>query len=394
VVIAGSPSPEGGCLLKPFVLVKPSPLVQRPDSVTTEPDCKKETTVANGFSGLGEVPEHLVFDVEGLRRGAAGVIPGLEGDIKVEKFKGGQSNPTYLLTTSEGRFVLRRKPPGKLLGSAHAVDREARVMAALADTPVPVPKVLFQTDDAEMIGSPFFVMEHLDGRIFWNPLLPELEKEERTQLYLNMVDTLADLHSVDYRKVGLGDFGPEGDYLARQIARWSKQYKASETQDVAAMDWLIGWLPEHVPAGDETSLIHGDYRLDNCIMAREEPRPIGLIDWELSTLGHPLADLTYFLLAWKIPLSPGGGPSLVGQNLAKLGIPSEDELVARYRARTGADVPEDLSFYFAYNLFRLAGIVQGVAKRAQDGNASSEKAASYGEMVAPLAAMAKQFATS
>ncbi|MEE4209640.1 MAG: phosphotransferase family protein [Parvularcula sp.] len=348
--------------------------------------------MASEFSGLGEVPEHLAFDIEGLKRGAADAVPGLAGSIEVKKFKGGQSNPTYLITTDEGRYVLRRKPPGKLLGSAHQVDREARVMTALADTPVPVPKILFATDDAEMIGSAFFVMEHLDGRIFWNPQLPELSRDERGALYRNMVDTLADLHSVDIDAVGLSDFGPREDYIARQVGRWSKQYKASETQPVPDMDWLIDWLPQHLPAGDRTCLIHGDYRLDNCIMAKDTPTPIGLIDWELSTLGHPLADLTYFLLGWKMPLSPGGGPSLVGQDLEALGIPDEVALIDRYRERTGADVPENLNFYFAYNLFRLAGIVQGVAKRAQDGNASSEKAASYGQMVAPLAGMAKQFA--
>jgi aminoglycoside phosphotransferase (APT) family kinase protein len=350
--------------------------------------------MASDFSGLGEVPEHLAFDVDGLKKGAGGTVPGLSGEIEVRKFKGGQSNPTYLITTPEARYVLRRKPPGKLLGSAHQVGREARVMSALEPTPVPVPKILFHTEDPEMIGSEFFIMEHLDGRIFWNPQLPELEKDERRTLYFNMVDTLADLHGVDYERVGLSDFGPQGEYIARQVGRWSKQYKASETQAIADMDWLIDWLPEHIPAGDRTCLIHGDFRLDNCIMAKDGPTPIGLIDWELSTLGHPLADLTYFLLGWKMPLSPGGGPSLVGQDLEALGIPDEKELIDRYRERTGADVPDNLSYYFAYNLFRLAGIVQGVAKRAQDGNASSEKAASYGQMVAPLAGMAKQFASA
>lgn len=348
--------------------------------------------MASDFSGLGDVPEHLAFDIEGLKAGAGHAVPGLNGEIEVKKFKGGQSNPTYLITTGEGRYVLRRKPPGKLLGSAHQVDREARVMAALETTPVPVPRVLFQTDDPDMIGSAFFVMEHLDGRIFWNPLLPELEGTERRTLYENLTDTLAALHSVDYEAVGLEDFGPQGDYLARQIGRWSKQYKASETDSVEAMDWLIDWLPENIPSDDRTCLIHGDFRLDNCIMATDAPRPIGVIDWELSTLGHPLADLTYYLMAWKIPLSPGGGPSLVGENLEDLSIPREEELIARYRDKTGAEVPDDLSFYFAYNLFRLAGIVQGVYKRAIDGNASSEKAKTYGAMVAPLSGMAKQFA--
>ncbi|MCQ8184875.1 phosphotransferase family protein [Parvularcula maris] len=348
--------------------------------------------MASDFAGLGEVPEHLAFDVDGLKKGAGHAVPGLSSGVEVRKFKGGQSNPTYLLTTSEGRYVLRRKPPGKLLGSAHAVDREARVMAALENTPVPVPKILFHGDDPEMIGSEFFVMEFMDGCIFWNPLLPELEKSERTALYERLTDTLAALHSVDYEAVGLGDFGPQGEYLSRQIGRWSKQYKASETDDVEAMNWLIDWLPKDIPAGDRTCLIHGDFRLDNCMMAKDEPRPIGLIDWELSTLGHPLADFTYYLLSWKMPLSPGGGPSLVGADLGELGIPDEKALTDRYREATGQEVPEDLNFYFAYNMFRLAGIVQGVYKRAKDGNASSEKALSYGKMVTPLATMAKQFA--
>ncbi|GGY44391.1 phosphotransferase family protein [Parvularcula lutaonensis] len=348
--------------------------------------------MASDFSGLGDVPDHLAFDIEGLKKGAGASVPGLSGDIEVKKFKGGQSNPTYLITTAEGRYVLRRKPPGKLLGSAHQVGREARVMSALADTDVPVPKVLFHTDDADMIGSEFFIMEFMDGRIFWNPLLSELPKDERGKVYLNLTDTLAALHSVDYKAVGLGDFGPEGDYLARQIGRWSKQYKASETDDIEPMNWLIDWLPKNIPDADETCLIHGDFRLDNCMFAKDSPTPMGLIDWELSTLGHPLADLTYYLLSWKIPLDPSRGESLVGQDLESLGIPREEELIDRYREKTGAEVPEDLNFYFAYNLFRLAGIVQGVYKRAKDGNASSEKALGYGKMVAPLSQMAKQFA--
>lgn len=348
--------------------------------------------MASDFAGLGAVPEHLAFDVDGLRAGVGDAVPGMSGAIEVKKFKGGQSNPTYLITTGEGRYVLRRKPPGKLLGSAHQVGREARVMHALADTAVPVPKVLFHTEDPDMIGSEFFIMEHLDGRIFWNPQVPDLAPEDRRTLYHNLTDVLAALHGVEFDAVGLGDFGPRTDYITRQVGRWSKQYKASETQKVEAMDWLIDWLPRNIPAGDQTCLIHGDFRLDNCIMANQAPEPIGLIDWELSTLGHPLADLTYFLMAWQIPLSPGGGPSLVGEDLEAMGIPREKELIDRYRETTGADVPEDLSFYFAYNLFRLAGIVQGVAKRAIDGNASSEKAASYGAMVAPLADLARKFA--
>ncbi|MEM9839742.1 MAG: phosphotransferase family protein [Pseudomonadota bacterium] len=348
--------------------------------------------MASDFAGLGDVPEHLAFDVEGLKKGAGHAVPDLQGDVKVEKFKGGQSNPTYLVTTSEGRYVLRRKPPGKLLGSAHQVGREARVMAALADTPVPVPNILFHTDDPDMIGSEFFMMEFMDGRIFWNPLLTDLPQDERAQVYFGLTDTLAALHSVDYRAVGLSDFGPESDYLARQVGRWSKQYKASETDSIEAMDWLIDWLPKNIPGPDQTCLIHGDFRLDNCMFYSDRPEPRGLIDWELSTLGHPLADLTYYLLSWKIPLDPSRGESLVGQDLESLGIPREPALIDRYREKTGADIPDDLNFYFSYNLFRLAGIVQGVYKRARDGNASSEKALGYGKMVMPLANLAKQYA--
>ncbi|NRA30886.1 MAG: phosphotransferase family protein [Parvularculaceae bacterium] len=348
--------------------------------------------MANDFAGLSDVPEHLVFDLEGLKKGAGHAVPGLNGDVQVGKFKGGQSNPTYLITTSEGRYVLRRKPPGKLLGSAHQVGREARVMSALADTDVPVPRVFFHGEDPDMIGSEFFIMEFMDGQIYWNPLLSDLPKEQRGQVYHRLTDTLAALHSVDYKAVGLGDFGPEGEYIARQVGRWSKQYKASETDDVDAMNWLIDWLPKNIPAGDKTCLIHGDFRLDNCMFTKGDPQPMGLIDWELSTLGHPLADLTYYLLSWKIPLDPSRGENLVGQDLESLGIPREQELIERYSEKTGTDVPEDLNYYFAYNLFRLAGIVQGVYKRAKDGNASSEKAMGYGKMVAPLSAMAKQFA--
>jgi len=348
--------------------------------------------VASDFAGLGDVPDHLAFDVEGLKKGAGHAVPGLSAGVEVKKFKGGQSNPTYLLTTSDGRFVLRRKPPGKLLGSAHQVGREARVMAALAETAVPVPQILFHTEDPEMIGSEFFVMNFMDGQIHWNPLLSDLPEEHRGEVYLQLTDTLAALHSVDYKGVGLGDFGPEGDYIARQVGRWSKQYKASETDDHEAMNWLIDWLPKNIPSDDRTCLIHGDFRLDNCMFEKGKPTPMGLIDWELSTLGHPLADLTYYLLSWKIPLDPSRGESLVGQDLESLGIPREDALIQRYQEKTGADVPDELNYYFAYNLFRLAGIVQGVYKRAKDGNASSEKALGYGKMVGPLSAMAKQFA--
>ena len=290
-------------------------------------------------------------------------VAGFRGPITAEQFTGGQSNPTFRLTTPSGRYVLRRKPMGALLKSAHAVDREYRVMHALC------------MDDG-VIGSAFFVMDYVEGRLFWDPTLPGSPAAERTEIYRAMTDTLARLHRTDYAAIGLADFGRPGNYFARQIDRWTKQYRASETDPIPAMDALIEWLPANLPPGDETSIVHGDLRLDNTIFHPTEPRVLAVIDWELSTLGHPLGDFAYYLMAWR--LEPGTFRGLVGADLARLGIPDEAATVAAYCARTGRAGIAHLDYYLAYNMFRLAAILQGIAKRALDGTASSDNAVETG----------------
>lgn len=316
-------------------------------------------------------------------------IPGFGRLSSAEKFAGGQSNPTFLLTTDSGRYVLRRKPPGQLLKSAHAVDREYRVMAALADTPVPVPRVHHLCEDESVIGSVFFVMEFLDGRIFWEAVLPECAPNERRAIYDAMNETLAALHDVDPKAVGLGDFGRPGSYYERQIARWSEQYRATETTTLPDMDALIAWLQANTPADDGmVSLVHGDFRHDNLMFARDEPRVIALLDWELATLGHPFADLAYQCMQWRLP-SQGAFRGMGDVDRVALGLPVEEEYVARYCERRGLSGIPHWSFYLAFAFFRLAGILQGVYKRALDGNASDpERGRRMGETVPLLARLA------
>jgi aminoglycoside phosphotransferase (APT) family kinase protein len=316
-------------------------------------------------------------------------IPGFGTLQSAEKFAGGQSNPTFLLTTDRGRYVLRRKPPGQLLKSAHAVDREYRVMAALAQTPVPVPRMHHLCDDDSVIGSTFFVMDYLDGRIFWEARLPECEAGERAAIYDAMNATLAALHDVDPAAVGLADYGRPGSYYERQISRWSQQYRASETTKIPAMEELMSWLQENQPADDgQVALVHGDFRLDNMIFAKDEPRVIAVLDWELSTLGHPYADLAYQCMQWRLP-SEGAFRGLGGLDRKALGLPSEEEYVARYCERRGIAGIDHWSFYVAFSFFRLAGILQGVYRRALDGNASNpERAIKMGETVPMMAEMA------
>ena len=314
-------------------------------------------------------------------------IPSLDAALSVEKFAGGQSNPTFKLSAGDTHYVLRRKPPGELLASAHAVDREFRVLDALRDTDVPVPNAIALCTDDSVIGSMFYVMEHLEGRIFWDPAVPEVNNEERTAIYDEMNRVLAALHRVNVDTVGLTDYGKPCNYYARQIGRWTKQYRASETEVVAEMEALIDWLPNHIPEGDETvALVHGDYRLDNMIFHPREPRVIGILDWELSTIGDPLADLAYQLMAWRFPRE-GGISGLEGLDRSSLGLPSDEDYIAAYCHRTGRDGIDNWPFYMAFCFFRIAAILQGIKKRAQIGTASSAEADSRAIMVGPLAAL-------
>jgi len=312
-------------------------------------------------------------------------IPGFSGPVTSKKFSGGQSNPTYLLTAASGEYVLRRKPPGQLLKSAHAVEREFRVMKALAASAVPVPQTFLLCTDESIIGSVFFVMEHVRGEIYWDPTLPGLSTSERRETYLGMCRVLAALHQVDVDAVGLTDFGKPGDYFARQINRWTQQYLASQTEQIVEMDALIEWLPANLPADDgRVALVHGDYRLDNMIFRPGKIEIAALLDWELSTLGHPLADLAYQCM--QLRMDPGKHLSgLNGIDRAALGIPSEQEYVARYCEHRGLDRIDNWPFYLAFSFFRFAAILQGVKKRAIDGNASSAVALEYAKLIRPLA---------
>ena len=342
------------------------------------------------FSGLGATPEHLRFDEAALDTYMRAHVTGYAGPLDVQKFKGGQSNPTYLLTTPGKKYVLRRKPPGKLLPSAHAVEREYKVMTALGAQGFPVPKTYALCEDDSVVGTAFFIMDFIEGRIFWDASLPDVAKRDRAPLYYALIDTLADLHSIDYQKSGLGDYGKPGNYFERQIGRWSKQYEAAQTETIDEMNNLMSWLPTAIPKDDATSFVHGDYRFDNTIMHPREPKVLAVLDWELSTLGHPLADFTYFLMVWHFPPSVRGG--LLGADIAALGIPTLEDATARYSARTGRDGVPDLNFCLAYNMFRLGSIAQGVYARSLQGNASSPKAKELGAQVRPLAVLAWSYA--
>ncbi len=312
-------------------------------------------------------------------------VDGFAGPIDVRQFRGGQSNPTYLVDSPGGRYVLRRKPPGKLLPSAHAVDREYRIMRALHDTGYPVPRPRVLCEDESVVGTMFYIMDFVGGRIFWDLDLPGIEPDERAAIYDAMVSALARLHSIEPDSVGLEEFGRRGNYFARQIARWSKQYRASETERIAEMDALIEWLPENVPSSESTTIVHGDYRLDNMIFHAERPEVVAVLDWELSTLGDPLADLSYHVMAWSLPVLGASMSSLKNCDLAALGIPEEDDYIARYCELTGRDGLPGRDFYAAYNFFRLAAIFQGIAGRVRDGTASSAHAGDAQDNVIPLA---------
>lgn len=315
-------------------------------------------------------------------------LPGFRGPLQGKKFSGGQSNPTYLLTAASGQYVLRRKPDGVLLPSAHAVDREHRVISALRDSPVPVPDALLLCGDEQVLGSMFYVMSYEPGRIFWDPSLPEVPQEQRTDYYREAINRLAALHSVDLAATGLGDFGRAENYFERQLQRWIKQYRASETETLPAFEQLIVWLEENLPADDgQVSLIHGDYRFDNLIFQPEQTRIRAILDWELSTLGHPLADIAYFCMCLRLP-SAGSYKGLHRVDRAAHGLPSEAEIRELYCQARGIGPIEHWTFYVAFSFFRLAAILQGVYKRALDGNASSTQALQVGKMAQPLAQMA------
>jgi aminoglycoside phosphotransferase (APT) family kinase protein len=345
-------------------------------------------------SGTAAVRESLRFDEDRLSDYMTSHVEGFHGPLQVRQFRGGQSNPTYLLQADSGRYVLRRKPPGKLLKSAHAVDREYRVISALygADFPVPRPYVLCEDDI--VIGTAFYIMEYVEGRIFWELDLPGLEPNERAAIYDSVNETIAKLHSFDYTALGLGDFGKPGNYFARQISRWSGQYRASETRTVEEMDRLMDWLPAHIPDDESASIVHGDFRMDNMIIHADEPRVIAVLDWELSTIGHPLADFTYHLMSWQMPEIGLGSAGLRDRDLAALGIPADDEYTQRYCDRTGRqDGIADRDFYSAFNFFRLAAILQGIAGRVRDGTAASAHAGQAESAVEPLAALGWEFAS-
>jgi aminoglycoside phosphotransferase (APT) family kinase protein len=316
-------------------------------------------------------------------------LPDFAGPLEVEKFPGGQSNPTFRLRAAGKDYVLRRKPPGELLKSAHAVDREFRVISALQDTGVPVPKAYLLCTDDSIIGSMFYLMECMEGRVLWDPLVEEAaDNAERAAVYDAMNQTLATLHNVDIEAVGLGDFGRPGNYFERQLGRWSKQYRASETVRIEAMETLLSWLPANMPDDDgSVSLVHGDYRLDNMMFHPTEPRVIAVLDWELSTLGHPLADLANQCMAWRLPRD-GSMKGLGGVDRTALGIPSDEEYIRRYCERTGREEIANWNFYIIFSMFRLAAIAQGIVKRVEVGTASSSEADSRGDLVTPLAQMA------
>jgi aminoglycoside phosphotransferase (APT) family kinase protein len=346
------------------------------------------------FSGTKDAAPALRLDVAQLERYLTGQIAGFVGPVTVKQFKGGQSNPTYLLETPARRYVLRRKPPGKLLPSAHAVDREYRVIRALHSQGFPVADALVYCADESVAGTQFYVMGFVDGRVFWEPHMPNSNPKERTAVYDSMNATIARLHQLDPAKIGLGDFGRGENYVARQVERWSKQYRASETEKIDAMERLVEWLPKHIPPAGPARLVHGDYRLDNLIISRNGPEIVAVLDWELSTLGDPLADFTYHLMAWHMPHSgsTAGTASLVGHDLRALGIPVMAHYVDAYVARTGLDPRPALPVYLAYNFFRIAAILQGIIGRVRDGTATSEFAPAKAEMIRPLADKAWEFA--
>ena len=339
------------------------------------------------FSGTAEVREQHRFDEQKLLAWLQDKVQGFEGPLTVQQFKGGQSNPTYKLITPRQNYVLRRKPPGTLLASAHAVDREYRVITALHGVGFPVARTFGLCMDETVIGTSFYVMDCVDGRVIWDTRFPDAPADQRHLYFDAMNATIAQLHTLDFAKMGLTDFGKTGNYFERQIGRWSKQYLADDAAGrIGDMDKLVEWLPAHIPPGDESAIVHGDYRCDNMIFHPTEPKVLAVLDWELSTLGHPLADFAYHLMMYRMP--PGITAGLVGADLAALKIPGEAEYVQAYCARTGRKGIDNLSFYLAFNMFRLAAIIHGIRGRVVRGTAASAHAKTMASFVEPLAEMA------
>jgi aminoglycoside phosphotransferase (APT) family kinase protein len=349
-------------------------------ALTAEQEREKANT------GTREVSEAHRFDENKLARWLEANVEGYQGPLEVRQFKGGQSNPTYQLVTPAKKYVLRRKPPGKLLPSAHAVDREFKLLSALYPTGFPVARPYALCTDDDVIGTMFYVMDMVEGRILWDQTLPTYTPAERRPIYLAQAKTLADLHNTDYAAIGLADYGKPGNYFARQIHRWTRQYKDSETEIIPEVDRLIEWLPKTVPEDDQTSIVHGDYRLDNMIMHASEPRVVAVLDWELSTLGNPLADFTYLLMNW------ANGPLSSIPDQTAHGVPTTEEVVDYYCKLTGRDGLPKLDWYFSYNLFRLTGITQGIVGRVRDGTASHPNAPAMAARVPMLAKASWDFA--
>lgn len=346
------------------------------------------------MTGTKPVSERQKFDVDALDAYMKAHVEGyLGGPLVVEQFKGGQSNPTFKIGNGSQQYVLRTKPgpAAKLLPSAHAIDREYRVMDALQKAGFPAARQYALCLDESVIGRAFFIMEFIEGRVLWDQALPGMAPAERGAIYDEINSVIARLHSIDYAAIGLADYGKPGNYFARQIERWTKQYLASKTETIEAMDKLIEWLPKNIPEDDDTAIVHGDFRLDNLIFHPTEPRILAVLDWELSTLGHPAADFSYHCMSWHIP--PGKFRGVKGLDLKELGIPSQQEYIAAYCKRTGKTIrTEDFNFYLAYNMFRLTGIMQGIMKRYVDGTASSAQALENGKAARPMAEMGWHYA--
>ena len=333
------------------------------------------------------------FDVDALATYLHEHIGGFSGSMQIDRFKGGQSNPTYKLTANNKQYVLRTKPApaAQLLPSAHAIDREFRVMNALSKADFPVARQYALCTDESVIGRAFYLMEFIEGRVLWDQSLPDMTPSERAAIYDELNRVISLLHSIDYASIGLSDYGKPGNYFARQIDRWTKQYKAAETEHIAEMEALIEWLPQNIPGGDLTTIVHGDFRLDNVIFHPTEPRILAVLDWELSTLGHPLADFSYHCMSWHI--APGAFRGIAGLDLQSLGIPEESDYIAKYVERTGITIDtQDFRFYLAYNLFRMAGILQGIMKRYRDGTAASEEALRNGLAARSMAELGWSYA--